>query len=156
VRSQNAGPSAKSATFDKSEPGAGLSAPLDRQLQIEPDGLIDFVVSRNLHRRHLNDHQRKVIAGKIVLKRAEDRRSAISREAPAAENPVSVETAANLLNVSEKEVENVTHVLRKGVPELATAMEAQKVSIATADKLASEPPKTQRAVLGQGVEAVAL
>lgn len=100
-----------------------------------------FVVSLNLHRRHLDESQRAIVAGKIAtLAHGGDRSKA----------PIGALTqaqAADLLNVGERSVERAATVLKTGVPELVHAVESGIVSVSAAAKIAAKPPVEQRRVV---------
>ncbi len=74
----------------------------------------------NLHRRHLSESQRAVVAAKIAnVTHGGDRRSEQAANLPV----VTQAGAAELLNVSERGVRNAKHVLDRGAPELVVAVE---------------------------------
>ena len=78
---------------------------------------LDFVVSKNLQRRHLNDTQRGVVAGKIAsLSHGGSRGNQyVSAKPPI--GGLANATAAKLMNVSERSVARAKAVLDRGVPE---------------------------------------
>jgi len=91
-----------------------------------------FVISVNLHRRHLTDGQRAVIAGKIADRSRGERTANASAEAFAA--PPQRE-AAELLNVSRSAVQRARAVLQHGTPAVAALTEEGKVPLATAERV---------------------
>jgi hypothetical protein len=94
---------------------------------VEVPSLTAFFVSLNLHRRHLNESQRAMVAGKLANMRQGERTDV----EPSANLPdvVSQPEAAKLLNVSERSVRTAKKVQEKAVPELS-----EKVSIGEAVK----------------------
>jgi hypothetical protein len=103
-----------------------------------------FVISTNLHRRHLTDGQRAIIAGKIAsLPRGGDRSKA-SDEALPPPPPTRLE-AAELMQVSNTAVERARRVQHHGTESLNEITEAGKVPLATADRVAKLPPPEQDA-----------
>lgn len=104
-------------------------------------GLVSFVVSLNLHRRHLNESQRAMVAARV---------SNLGRGRPI-ENPsiegITQATAAELLNVGRASVERARKVQDSGVPELAEAVDSGKVAVSTAATIATAPPDEQREVI---------
>jgi hypothetical protein len=88
--------------------------------------LAAFVVSLNLHRRHLNESQRAMVA-EALSTMTEGRPKTASIDA------VSQDEAAKLLNVSRKSVQRAREVRKKGTPETIAAVEsgALPVSVAT-------------------------
>lgn len=113
---------------------------------------IEYVLSLNLHRRHLNDSQRAIVAAKVAnlengTNRYEDKVGSSNGEATPA---VSQGKAAKLLNVSKKAVERAKAVITHGEPELIEAVESGDVSLSDAADSAKDEPEKQRA----GVAAV--
>lgn len=86
------------------------------------DSLVDFVLSMNLTRRHLNESQRALIATKIANLQSgqcQPRGLGASIEAP-----VTQPEAAARLNVSRPSVQRARKVLEKGGPELVKEVES--------------------------------
>lgn len=127
----------------------------------EGDDALRFVVSLNLRRRHLSESQRSVVAAKIAnMARGGDRKSdqtANLRFDPSLPiTPVSVATAADMLNVSGRSVENARAVIAHGVPELVERVEAGEVSVSAAADVARLPEAEQRDVLSTGDKSILL
>jgi ParB-like chromosome segregation protein Spo0J len=102
------------------------------------DDPLGFVLSKNLHRRHLTTGQRSMIAEKLAT-------LSEGRPKKTVENStVSTETAAKTLNVSRDSVQQARKVRTKAVPEVAEAVEAGKMPVSVAAKLADAPPEEQR------------
>ena len=83
------------------------------------DALAD-VISANLHRRHLNETQRGIVASKIANMRRGGKEANPSKDGNA---NVSQANAAKLLNVSTKTVERASKLVNSGIPELVTHAE---------------------------------
>lgn len=94
-----------------------------------PGSLTAYVVSMNLHRRHMDESQRAMVAERL-------------RRMPSANlHPDSdtAEQAADLLNVSRRSVFTAAKVLDKGAPELVAAVDAGQVAVSTAALVAGLP-----------------
>jgi N6-adenosine-specific RNA methylase IME4 len=104
---------------------------------------IGFVVSKNLHRRHLTDSQRAMVAAKLATMR-QGARTDIS---PIGE--MSQAKAAALLNVGKRSVERAAEVRDHGAPELQSAVERGVVSVAAAADVASLTKDAQCALLAK-------
>ena len=100
-----------------------------------------YVISTNLHRRHLTDNQRAIIAGKIAsLPRGGSRGKASDEALP----PTRLE-AAELMQVSNSAVERARRVQAHGTETLQKVVEEGKVPLATADRIVKLPAKEQDA-----------
>ncbi len=122
----------------------------------EDDGfLAAWVVSKNLHRRHLSDAQRAMIAAKIATRPVgHNKHYQYVNEGCGPNGPPSAETAATLLNVSPKTVKRARKVVKKGSKPLINAVETGKISISAAAQIADLPKAEQRALMKQDHEAV--
>lgn len=93
-------------------------APTSREYQGDESSLVSFVVSLNLHRRHLDESQRALVAGKLAnLERGANQHASIDA------STVTQTQAAELLNVSRPSVQRAREVLDHGAPELVAAVE---------------------------------
>lgn len=105
-----------------------------------------FVISTNLHRRHLTDGQRAMIAAKIA-ERANGQRGAgkasSSDEAFLPELPPTRLEAARMLSVSPAQVDRARSVERNGTEALRAAVEAGSVPVSTAARMAEQPVEDQ-------------
>lgn len=111
---------------------------IDDDTEIDP---FQWVISRNLHRRHLNESQRAKIAAKLaklkhgdVASQKDDRQICLSQK-----------EAANMLQVSERSVRSAKVVEELGSPELNEAVERGEVAVSKAAKIAKEVPKAKQA-----------
>lgn len=127
---------------------------LGRPIQTrEYDGFdaVAFVVSLNLHRRHLNESQRGMVAAKLAnMENGGDRRS----DQAANLQSVSRAKAAELLNVSERTVHAAAKVKDEGAPELVAAVEQGKVSVSAAATIAEAPVEQQREIVAKGEKEI--
>ena len=116
--------------------------------EFDGDDPLAFVVSSNLHRRHLTDDQRAVIAAKLANMKQGARTdlSPIGGRSQAA--------AADMLNVSKRKVERVAKVINDGAPELAAAVEQGEVSVSAAALVATMPVEKQKEIVSAGPRAV--
>ena len=113
-------------------------AEIDDDTDFDP---FQWVISRNLHRRHLSESQRAKIAAKLaklkhgdVASQKDDRQICLSQK-----------EAANMLQVSERSVRNAKVVEEHGSPELNEAVERGEVAVSKAAKIAKEVPKERQA-----------
>ena len=107
-----------------------------------------YVISHNLHRRHLTTSQRASVAANIAnLKHGGDRKND-------QESNCTLEESAKLLNVSVDSVKRAKTVRDKGTPELGDMVRDGKVSVDAAAKVASKPKAEQAAIVAEGAKAV--
>lgn len=112
---------------------------------------LEFVLSKNLHRRHLNETQRAIIASKIT-----NTSHGGNRKNQAENFPLEIRQsdAANMLNVSDRTIRTVRTVAKEA-PELLQKMEAGKMSAHQAEKKVKEKKRTQeRKEMAEKVEAI--
>lgn len=118
-----------------------------QELGIEPeveeytgDNPMQFVVSRNLHRRHLNESQRAMIGAKLAnLERGDNQHSSIDL--------CSQKQASELLNVSVPSIKRAVEVHRNAAtPAIIHAVEAGNMSVSLASQVAKLPEEEQEVV----------
>ncbi len=118
--------------------------------EYEGDDPVSFVVSLNLHRRHLTESQRATVAAKLA--NIEPGQFAGNQHVPSAnlQTPaVSQSDAAKLLNVSTRSVASAKKVIEEAAPELVQAMDEGRASVSAAASLLSLP-KEEQAVIAAG------
>jgi ParB-like chromosome segregation protein Spo0J len=150
-----------------------------KKLDIEPkteewDGkgsLVRFVVSRNLHRRHLNASQRAAVAndmtrlleieakhrkvegsrkgGKAKTKRGEGKVGADLRPPSRRNKRKTSDDAGKMVNVSPRQVELMKKV-KKEAPQLVKPIKAGELSVNRASNIISLPQKERKIVLDRG------
>ncbi len=126
--------------------------PSTRLFEGQDSELVAFVVSLNLHRRHLDESQRAMVAANIANMRS----GARTDLKPAASLPeVSQADAAKLLNVSERSVRKARKVRKKADPVIVDAVEKGKMSVSAAEKATklSKAEQRERVKLPKPAEA---
>ena len=123
-----------------------------RFVQIPDDTeLSALVISLNLHRRHLSESQRAMVAARLANMR-QGRRTDLE---PSANLPeVSQQEAAQTLGVSERLVRHAKQVQTSGAPELARAVDSGALAVSSAADLAGLPLEAQREVLSRSPEEI--
>jgi hypothetical protein len=127
-----------------------------------------FVVAKNLHRRHLTESQRALLAARLkplfeeearqrqraALKQGRESpvRSNLTEREKDANNGESAQKAAELMQVSRTSVKTADRVKKKGVPQLVDALAAGKISVSAAARIAGLPAEQQQAVVA-GIES---
>jgi len=122
---------------------AGVS-PKTRCLR-QDENAFDLIVSSNLRRRHLDESQRGMVAARIANLPQGTRTDLASIEAKSG-GWISQGDAGGLLNVSRATVQRAKAVLEKGTPELVEAVDAGKIKLNEAERLA-KPPRNSSANL---------
>jgi hypothetical protein len=104
-----------------------------------------YVVSLNLKRRHLDESQRALVAGRIAKLQQGRPSNNASIEA------VSQAQAAALLNVSRSEVQRAREVLDEGAPELISAVERGEAAVSAAADVSTLSKEQQREIIARGL-----
>lgn len=110
--------------------------------------LVAFVVSLNLHRRHLDASQRAMVAARLAT--LGDGQRQVGKFAEVATQA----EAAALLSVGERSVRDARVVLDRGAPGLQEAVAGGRVAVSTAAALASLPASEQAEVVAGGDGAI--
>jgi N6-adenosine-specific RNA methylase IME4/ParB-like chromosome segregation protein Spo0J len=108
---------------------------------VEYDGgdPLGFVLSQNLHRRHLDESQRAMVASRIANMRQGER----NLQPSANLLKVSQAEAAKRLNVSERSVTFAALIEKQATPDLVHAVEQGKIAVSVAAGLAAAPKAIQ-------------
>lgn len=115
--------------------------------------LVAFVVSLNLHRRHLDESQRGIVGARIEPMFEEEARRNQSLGGQGLANLPKVHSrdrAAEAVNVSPRTVGHASRVIEVGAPELVEAVETGRASVSAAAEVASLPVEEQREIVAKG------
>lgn len=107
-----------------------------------------YVISANLHRRHLTQSQLAMVGARArehFDAEAKERQSFKCKSVTIRGDARDLAGAA--IGVSGKTIDFATKVLRSGVPEVIAACEAGKLSVSRASRLVDLPPPEQRRAL---------
>lgn len=106
--------------------------------------ILKLVVSENVHRRHLTDAQRAMVAAEVAnISLGWNQHSKEGPPIGGPSKPVTNAEAAEALSVSTRSVERARIIKAKGVPELQEAVSAGVVSISTGEEIARLPADEQ-------------
>lgn len=105
---------------------------------------LGFVISKNLHRRHLTESQRAMVAANIA--NAKEGRRPVTSGIPL----VTQTQAAGMLGVSVDSVKDAKTVKEQGVPELVEAVVKGEVSVSAAAEVAKLPKAEQKKAVKAG------
>lgn len=125
---------------------AGVDCPMT---EYSGDDAAAFVVSLNIHRRHLTESQRAMAAAKLAnLKHGGDRKRDQAENLPLEpqSRPVSQSDAARLLNVSDRSIRTAKKVQEVAPQEVAKAVETGHISVSLAAQVAELPEDVQAEV----------
>ncbi|MGR3290347.1 MAG: Spo0J and IME4 domain-containing protein, partial [Paracoccaceae bacterium] len=118
----------------------GLEYP---RVEFEGNDPLGFVISHNLHRRHLTESQRAMVAAKLAkMELGANQHAQIC--AP------SQSEAADMLNVSRRAVQTARKVEQRGAPELVEQVEQGNVSVSAAADVAELPQDEQAEIVAKG------
>ena len=132
-----------------------------RELGLEPevaelpdeDDPVAYVISHNLHRRHLSTNQRACVAAKLAtLKNGANQHA---KEGSSNDLP-SQDEAATLLNVSVPALKRAKHVIENGSSAVVDAVESDEIKASLAYKFIGlcEGKRDQAKLVKEGVKAV--
>jgi hypothetical protein len=127
---------------------------------------VEYVVSMNLTRRHLNETQRAMVAAQLeplyaAEARARQKATQITdgttavASLPPPDAGKAREKAAARVHVSPRSVQEAKTVIATGIPALVAACEQGKASVSAAAEVSTLPRAQQRAVTAGGRPAVA-
>ncbi len=121
-------------------------APKFEEIEASNEPIERVVVSINLHRRHLTDGQKALIAARIAnLGLGANQHTA---------GAVSQKQAADAVGVSVDTVQRGKQVLEKGVPELVEAVEAGKIDITNAARIAKMSQDDQARLSHEDIQQI--
>ena len=121
------------------------ATPSYREYEGDLAGLIPFVLSLNLHRRHLSEGQRAMVAAKVA-NLTHGQRADLARDANLHVLPVTRDEAAGLLNVSPRSVATAKSVLESAKPETIKAVESGGMAPSLAAKVIELPEEDQELI----------
>lgn len=111
---------------------ACLEIDVDPQKRIFDGDPVQLILDLNLHRRHLTDGQRAMIAARIAAQhQGQYQQNPDNRFLP----PTQRE-AADLLNVGINQVQSARRVVKSGTPDLVALTDAGKTPVTTAARVA--------------------
>ena len=113
---------------------------------------IAFVVSKNIHRRHLTTRERAFAAARLADLKQGQRKSA---NLQLSDTPTQKE-AAEMLNVSPRSVASVKKVLNDGADETIEALEKGSVAVDVAESFAQLSKEEQAAIIQQSADPKAV
>jgi ParB-like chromosome segregation protein Spo0J len=116
---------------------------------VSVDDPVAYVLSLNLHRRHLTPSQSSMCAARareIYERDAKPRMLAGVKIDPKENLPQGQarDLAGKAFGVSGKSVDHAKRVLDKGIPELAKAVDSGRIAVSTAAVIAADPPEEQK------------
>jgi hypothetical protein len=119
--------------------------------------LLDAIaLINNASRQYLSSSQRAMLGARIsetfeaeakkrlATRKKKTERSTNSRES---EKGKSAEKAAELAGASTRSTESARKVMKRGIPELVDAVEAGKIPVSVAEKIAGKPAEAQKRLL---------
>jgi ParB-like chromosome segregation protein Spo0J len=104
---------------------------------------LTFVVSANLHRRHLTESQRAMIAGQIVTTKLG------SNQYKGKDGKIDTAKAAELLAVSETSVKRAKKVYEKAAPEVVDALRKGDLRLGMAVNVVAKPKEQQTQAMAE-------
>lgn len=125
-----------------------------RMIEVDVEDPVSYVLSLNLHRRHLTPSQASMVGARaraVYDKMAKDRMTkGRNQYSPVANLPQGSfkgkarDHVAKAVGVGGKSIDYATKVITSGVPELQRSVDEGRMAVSTAAILASEPEDVQR------------
>jgi N6-adenosine-specific RNA methylase IME4 len=115
----------------------GIEPRADTYIGADPVG---YVVSLNVHRRHLNESQRAMVAAKLANMPNGGNRAEQSA------NLHGASEAAEMLSVSERSVKSAKKVRESGTPAMVDLVEQAKLTVSLAAVIADKPVEQQNEI----------
>jgi hypothetical protein len=120
---------------------------------------VAFVVSANVHRRHLNESQRSMIAAELTRlgEENEARGEPANLPVPLNSPPLARLTqprAAKLMNISERSVRTASKVCSDGIPTLVEKVKQGEIAVSAAARVARLPSDEQQKIIANGKRAI--
>jgi ParB family chromosome partitioning protein len=128
-------------------------------VDFDGDDPLSYVISHNLHRRHLTESQRASIAARVANMpshrpskpanlQASEPRLSLSEQATPRMPLTSTADAARMLNVSPRSVADARKVHEFAPPEVSQAVDEGRMSVSLASKVTDLPDAAQAEVIG--------
>ena len=124
------------ATMESYGCGAGFLQSDESELMDETDP-VAWVISHNLHRRHLTTGQRADVAAKVATMRHGDVKS---QKSDGSKDPSSITDAAKLMKVSPASVKRAKKVHNKGSEAVKQAVEQGELTVSVAAEFIKAVP----------------
>lgn len=115
------------------------------QFEGDDEAALEYVISKNLARRHLNESQRAMVGAKLsnMTVGGKEANSANLQNCP----PVSQSAAAHRVSVSTRSVGSARRVIDDGIPELSDAVEHGDIPVSVAAEAAELPHEIQQKII---------
>ena len=125
-------------------------------VEVNPKDPVAYVLSLNLHRRHLDETQRAMVGGRakgVYEKQAKERLSTKGGHSGAVNCPEAKgdarDKAGEAAGVSGKSVDRAAKVLASGSKELIAACDRGEVAVSAAAKIAELPKARQNEIISK-------
>ncbi|MEI6232912.1 MAG: ParB N-terminal domain-containing protein [Planctomycetota bacterium] len=117
---------------------------------------VEYVISQNLRRRHLDTTARAMAAAAISQYQEQHSTGSANGDANLHQGASkhTGEDASKMMKVSERSGASARKVLKKGVPELVEAVNSGGVAVSAAAVVADLPPEQQKLIVADGKDAI--
>lgn len=124
--------------------------PIFREWNGDKKDLVSFVISVNLHRRHLSESQRAMVAARLVNLTGPGR--PLKNQTGGV--IISQDQAAQAVNVSTRSVSRAVNVLKNTVGTVIAKVESGEMTVAEATRYSSIPRAKQMKMISQGRSSI--
>jgi DNA modification methylase len=112
----------------------------------EGDNPLEYVISLNLHRRHLNESQRAMVAARLANIQVGSTGGRAKIDSANLQSQSRAE-AAEKLNVSERSVNTAKKVQTKAIPEVQEKVNQGQLAVSAASEIADQPEEVQHKLI---------
>lgn len=113
-----------------------------------------YVVSHNLHRRHLNESQLAMVAARLANLPNHRPQKEVATGGHLPEEPVSIPEAAEMVGAKRTSMQRAKAIIKNCVPEIVAMVDSGELKLGTARHLVDVPKNEQKEIAKGGVRKV--
>lgn len=111
------------------------------------DDPLQYVLTKNLHRRHLDESQRALVAANLLKLGKQSTSPLLQAENSPIGLKVTQEDAAKAMNIGVSSVKRAVKIEKQGSEALKEAVQKGEIKLGAAEKIADAPKQTQTKIV---------